>query len=122
MIKICKEKYDLIVSDNPMGCYGDYCEHFDIFDDMIKVAKEQAVLIFNVKTVPFDYENKTEWKKRRNYFYSIDDASFLDDKFVIDFYSSKIEKHNKKINHVIWKKRPQEEGLYLLTMCIGNKL
>ena len=118
LIKKTRQRYKLIVSDNPMGCYGNYCEHFDILDDVFNVMSDKAILCLNVKTKPFNYDNKKQWQKRRNHFYNRKDASNLSKDFVVNFYKDFAEKKNKKVSHVIWKKRPQEEGLYLLTLCI----
>lgn len=117
LIRDTTEKFDLIVSDNPMGCYGNYCEHFDIFHDALKIMKDSAIICVNVKTEPFNYEDKVAWQARRNSFYGIEDASSLGQDFVVDFYKNEVRSSGRIVDHVLWKQRPQEPGLYLLTLC-----
>lgn len=116
LVKECTTQFDWVVSDNPMGCYGCYCEHFDILDDVMNIIKKDAILTFNVKTEPFNYEDKLEWQARRNIFYGTKNASKLDRKFVFDFYTKKMKSYGRDVVDIFWKKRPQESGLYLMTL------
>jgi hypothetical protein len=36
------------VVDNPISTFDIYCEHFDLFPDIFKVAQDEIILIFNV--------------------------------------------------------------------------
>lgn len=47
-IKSTPGKYDLIVIDNPISTFGGHCEHFDLFPDIFRVAKDSAILILDV--------------------------------------------------------------------------
>lgn len=110
MAKSCKEKFDLIVLDNPQGCYGSYCEHFDALPLALKLLKEEGIVIFNVKYKPFDYEDKKEWQRRRNKFYGVD-SSFLTMDFIDHFYKNYLMSEGfDTLNHFSVN-RPQEEGL-----------
>jgi hypothetical protein len=42
------DKYSFIVVDNPMSTYGDWCEHFELFPDVFRVAMDNAVIVLNV--------------------------------------------------------------------------
>jgi hypothetical protein len=61
-IKQTGMKYGLIVVDNPMSTFGDYCEHFNLFPDIFRIVGEQAVLILNVipKITLRDRENRPD--------------------------------------------------------------
>ncbi|EGW36602.1 hypothetical protein [Desulfosporosinus sp. OT] len=47
-VERCNKKYSLIVIDNPMSTYGDYCEHFSLFPKMVTLCDENAIIIINV--------------------------------------------------------------------------
>lgn len=96
-IKNSLKKFDLILIDNPMNVYtvekqyGDevaYCEHFEIIENIDKIAKDDVLIIFNVNRKPFDYEKYPLWKKRRRQFYGDIDTSNMKVEFLIDFYKS----------------------------------
>jgi len=124
IVKICdshkmiaseSEKFDIIIFDNPLSCYGvnkEYSEHFDIMKDFTLVSKEKVLIIFNVKTKPYNYNENIDWQKRRNVFYEVEDASNLDLKFLDIFYTSFFKKMNYDKKFSLLEKRPQEEDLY----------
>ncbi|MBL4933351.1 hypothetical protein [Clostridium paridis] len=59
-IERCRNKYSLIVIDNPMSTYGDYCEHFSLFPKMFNLCDESSIVIANV--IPkIDDNIKTEY-------------------------------------------------------------
>jgi len=113
----CKNTFDFIVIDNPQMCFGlnnEYCEHFDAIHLVTDLLNDDALLSFNVKVEPFDYDTKVEWQRRRNGFYNVNDASCLSKDFVIDFYERFFKSRGYETLSVFWEKRPQEEGLYLM--------
>tara|TARA_R110000824_G_scaffold144777_5_gene312844 strand:- start:366 stop:992 length:627 start_codon:yes stop_codon:yes gene_type:complete len=119
---LAKEKnnfFDIVVLDNPQGCFGKnnvYCEHFEALKMSFNLLKKNGgILIFNVKTKPFDYTDKLEWQNRRNDFYSLSDASYLSEEFVFDFYKDLFTIHGYTSRFIFLEKRPQEPGLYALT-------
>lgn len=116
----CSEKFDLIVLDNPQGCYGSYCEHFDALPLALHLLMNESIVIINVKYEPFDYENKLEWQKRRNEFYGTD-ASFLSDEFIDQFYTCYFKKQGYDVEHHFSVKRPQEKGLKACVFKLRKK-
>lgn len=75
-IKNTTRKYGLIVVDNPMSNYGDYCEHFDLFPDIFRIAMDSAILILNVipesndnalKKYPYLF-NKVQLARRKSFY------------------------------------------------------
>lgn len=111
LAKSCNEKFDMIVLDNPQGCYGTgYCEHFDALGVIFPLLSDRSLLIFNVKVKPFNYEDKLEWQRRRNEFYG-KDASELDVYFIHEFYESLLKTHGFDVEFSFVTERPHEEGL-----------
>jgi hypothetical protein len=47
-IKRTGERFDLVIVDNPMSIYDGYCEHFDLFPDLFRLARDEAILLLNV--------------------------------------------------------------------------
>lgn len=117
----CREKFNLIVLDNPQGCFGnDYCEHFEALPAVLPLAKEDFILIFNVKTKPFNYEDKVVWKEKRNKFYETD-ATELKEEFVYKYYKDYFQKRGFEVEFSFLTKRPQEEGLSAYTAKLTRR-
>ena len=114
--------FDMVVLDNPQGCYGPdnkYCEHFEALPLALKCLKVGGgIIIFNVKVQPFNYQNKLLWKSKRNSFYSREDCSRLDENFVFQFYESYMRDRGYSVDFSFWERRPQEPGLYAMTMGV----
>jgi hypothetical protein len=47
-LKVTTNKYDLIVVDNELGLFGQCCEHFDLFPQIMRTLNNRSVLILNV--------------------------------------------------------------------------
>jgi len=114
--------FDMVVLDNPQGCYGEnkmYCEHFEALELSLNLLKSSGgLLIFNVKTEPFNYSDKKQWQKRRNDFYSLEDCSRLSKGFVFDFYENYFNMRGYITKFAFMEIRPQESGLYAFTTQI----
>jgi len=118
-----KKKFDIIVFDNPMACFGknrEYSEHFDIIRNFKLVSKSEVVLIFNVKTRPFNYKKNLEWQKRREEFYKNKETSDLGLPFLKNFYIDLFLKEGYETAHLFIEKRPQETGLYQFCFIMGR--
>lgn len=110
-----QKKFDIIVFDNPMGVYGEenqYCEHFDIIQNFSLVAQDECLVIFNVKSEPFNYESNKNWQNRRNDFFKVLDASNLSLSFLRKFYERLFLEKGFITTRALTEKRPQETGLY----------
>lgn len=86
-------KFDLIVIDNPMNQYGpslnnvpQYCEHFEVLENIPKLISNEAILIFNINKKPINYEQWPLWKKRREEFYGVLNTDNLEIDFLFEFY------------------------------------
>jgi len=123
LIKNETRKFNMIVVDNPNGCYGDqnqYCEHFDAINSISKNMKNDCIVFFNVKSKPFNYKDNSRWQERRNQFYGLNDSSDLQLNFFNKFYYDLFEKmgYNVKLSKLI--ERKQEKNLYLACFVLGK--
>jgi hypothetical protein len=68
--------YDFIVIDNPMSTYGCYCEHFDLFPSVFRIAADSCVMLVDI--IPeasesarkmYPYLMNEEQVRRRREFY-----------------------------------------------------
>ena len=103
-IKTLEEKesfqtFDLILIDNPNNTYGhdnEYCEHFDILKNIIKLIDKKATIVFNVNRKPFNYFKFPEWKNRREKFYENKHTDEMSIKQLLIFYEKYFEKMGLK--------------------------
>tara|TARA_R110001632_G_scaffold108931_3_gene219005 strand:+ start:6895 stop:7488 length:594 start_codon:yes stop_codon:yes gene_type:complete len=80
-------KFELVIIDNGLNCYGkNYCEHFDFLHNIKHILTQESYIIFNVVTQPFNYKKNIKWQSRRNSFYNKKDCSKLDIEFMQSFY------------------------------------
>ena len=116
--------YDVLIFDNPQGCYGpanQYCEHFDALPLIPNLIKpEGGLVIFNVKLEPFDYQDKILWQHRRNLFFGVKDASKLTTEFAQTFYNYFFCQMAYKVEFSFLVPRPQETGLYSMVTRIRS--
>lgn len=47
-IKKSRKKFDVILVDNPTITHGGHHEHFDLFPDVFRIAKDSCILVVNV--------------------------------------------------------------------------
>ena len=119
-----KNKFDIVVFDNPAGCYGEkpYCEHFEALELVPRlIKKEGGIVIFNIKANPFNYDNFPQWKQRRESYYELSDASNLDISDLNDFYKNKFIGMNFDVKFLFVEHRLQQSDLYSFTFVIGGK-
>lgn len=104
-------KYDLIVIDNPLSFFADYCEHFQILPLSFRILNNNATIIINIITninvLSDRYRNYDTVKQNevRKSWYSLSDATILNDEFVLGFYKQLCEKNGFKTNFSFLKKR-----------------
>src|SRR5262245_6605123 len=84
-----RARFDLVVIDNPQGCFGPrgrYCEHFEALETVGALLDGSGVVVFNVNHAPFDFERHPDWRARRAAFYGVPDTARLGASFLLDFY------------------------------------
>jgi hypothetical protein len=88
-------RFDLVVFDNPQGCFGPggrYCEHFDALDASFGLLADRAVVVFNVNRAPFDFARFPAWQARRADFYGVPETGRLRVEFLLGFYRELFER------------------------------
>ena len=85
------EKFDLISVDNPLGCYGEYCENFEVFENITKILNDKSILLINIVPRPYNHENiDPKWKNKRLNFYGVKSDESLDFKNILEIYKNKL--------------------------------
>ena len=117
------QKFDLILIDNPIGVFGEsleYCEHFDLINNIHKFIEDSAIIIFLVNKKPFFFKKFIQknrlWKKRRKEFYGDLDVENISIKFLLSFYtelfnnmgfdidfSKNISRHSPHLDYLVYK-------------------
>jgi hypothetical protein len=62
LISDFNNEFDLILIDNPVGLFGEYCEHFELLDNALKALKDEGEIIFNVAINVNDYRYRWMFK------------------------------------------------------------
>jgi len=83
-IKRTRDRFDFIMVDNPLSNFDGHCEHFDLFPDVLRVAKDDAIISLNV--VPkvgvisrhrWPYVFNEKQLARRREFYGVKDPAHV---------------------------------------------
>ena len=118
-IKQTPRKYDLIVVDNPMSNYGTHCEHFDLFPDLFRVAKDSVILILDVipeinsrflRQYPYIFNEKQ--LQRRAHFYQTDHPESITFEKMISTYKELGRTNDFDLKWFFFQKR--KYGYYLV--------
>jgi hypothetical protein len=124
-MKITPNKFDFVVVDNPMGIYGQYCEHFQLFPDIYRILKERAVLILDV--IPnMDEESKHAYPtlfneahlEYRRVFYKTNHPKDIPMNEMITIYRRMSEENGFEIIDYYYKKR---SFVYFLVLTVSKK-
>jgi len=87
--------YDLIVIDNPLSTYGSYCEHFELFPSVFRIAADGCVIVVDVipeasevarKVYPYLFND--EQVRRRREFYRTRNPEKISIPEMLDTYRS----------------------------------
>jgi len=111
------DKFDIVIIDNGMNCYGEnniYCEHFDLIDDIHKFFNDEVYVILNVAKSPFNYDNSSDWMNRREKFYGTKSTDNLRLDFLMDFYKNIFSSSNFECEKLYVEPRElHNDNLYL---------
>lgn len=96
LISKCSEMFDFVVLDNPQGNYGmdnEFTEHFKALPLILNALKKDTscIVMFNINSKPFNYDDNPEWKKRREDYYGVQNTDNLDLDFLKNFYKNLFE-------------------------------
>lgn len=117
-------RYSLIVIDNPMSTYGKWCEHFDLFPGIFRLAEDVAILIVSVtpeideavrKSYPYMFNEKQ--LACRKVFYRTDTPEKVSIAEMVSIY----EGHAKNSGfEVDWWFAQKRTHMYSLVMHISR--
>jgi hypothetical protein len=121
-----QKKFNLIVVDNPMSTFGNYCEHFDLFPDIFNIAMDSSLLVLNV--IP--EINKTVLKKwpylfndvqltRRKSFYNSEHPDKISFDELVKVYSNICKANGFDLKWYFFQKRTIV--YYLVIKILKNK-
>lgn len=111
-IKRANSKYSLIVIDNPMSNYGQYCEHFLLFPHVFRVCEESTTFIINV--IPeidervkeeYPYVFNHEQLKCRSDFYKTDTPEKISFDHITETYKRLAEENNFEMEWSFFQRR-----------------
>jgi len=121
---IKKYNINLLSIDNPLGIFGDsYVEHFDILGSLsLMFPPGDFMLLIDVVTKPYSYEEHSQWKRLREDYYGTD-ASYLSDDFLKDFYSKLIINSGMRVNglKVFNREKVNNENYFSVIACYITK-
>jgi 16S rRNA G966 N2-methylase RsmD len=115
------EKYDLVSVDNPLGCYGQYCENFEVVENIYNLLKKKAILLINIVPRPYNYINiDKDWQKRRKDFYNVKDDQSLSFNDVLITYKRIFSSAGYKISDYEYLCREYANDLdYVYYLCLN---
>ncbi|MBL4654547.1 MAG: hypothetical protein JKY33_01825 [Bacteroidia bacterium] len=122
--KLLRNDYNIILVDNPNGPFANdqYCEHFDLFPDLLNHLTTKAVLIINLTNDvnamnardQYSSEFMDKWLERRKGFYGKEmnnGESIVD---YMDIYKQKFTEWNWKVNECFFSARHEFVGYLVL--------
>jgi hypothetical protein len=116
------DKFDIIVIDNPQSIFGDrqFCEHFDLFPDILQISAENTCVILNINFEPYNFHQESPWYKRRQQFYATDNPEKLKVDEVIETYKRIAESNGFVWNYAFLV--PRNSFISYLCFCISRRL
>ena len=120
-----RHRFNLVIVDNPMSTYDGRCEHFDLFPDLFRVARDQAVLLLDViPRVPpaaqkkYPYLFNEEQRQRRSKFYNLATADNLSWDEIISAYRERADRAGFEVE---WSFMVRRHFVYYLALKIRRK-
>lgn len=113
-----RAKHDLIVCDNNIKVYGEYCEHFELFEHLFDVCNDDCVILFNVfPALPEELRAKyycyftDEHISRRRQFYNTTTPYSIPLPELERFYRNMAREHGYSTAFFHTIKRPEVSGM-----------
>jgi hypothetical protein len=124
------KKYGLILMDAPDLVHGDngqYCEHFNMFPEVFRVAMDSAVLIMNV--MPGYPDGKPRGRvlfteahlERRRQFYGTEHPETLAFDAMIPVYRKLIQEHGYALEWYFTRRRTRDGRLHYLVLKVQRR-
>jgi len=122
--KIKSKKYDIVSIDNPLGCYGKYCENFEIIHNIHNLLANDSVLLVNIVPRPYDtgFGIPLDWDTRRCRFYNVVNSNNLDFKTILKTYTDILNSNGIEVKDYEYICREYANGLdYFYYLCLKLK-
>jgi hypothetical protein len=119
-----KTTYDLIVFDCPQNIFGregQYCDHMEALELVRTLMSDEGVVVFNVKTKPYDFDQSPKWQARRNDYYQMKVTANLTLGFVEAFYDLLFYRMDMGIQNRFVVPRPQEPNLFYVVYQLKRR-
>lgn len=124
-VKRCDKKFDFINVDNHQGIFGPWCEHFEFFPLLFKVAADECIVNLNVIPYATDYWRakysdlfSEEHSRRRAEFYKTTKPEQVSFEEMLKVYGSIAAAHSYEI---VWHAHEQRTLTWYLALHLKRK-
>ncbi len=117
-IQVTTSKYNVIVIDNPQSVYCDgmYCEHFELFPHVFRIAEYPCAIIVNVNMEPYDLREGSQWWERRKAFYGTESPEKLSFVQVDERYRAMSRVVGRNVQDSAFIRRNERISYYLMRL------
>lgn len=125
-IKKTKNKYDIIIMDNPMAMFGSHCEHFDMFIHIFNILKDEGIIILDIipklENIPieFGFLKENIYLLCRKLFYRTETPLNIPIKDMISVYEDIINKNGYMLEWNFTEERSKDFIYYLVLKVKKN--
>lgn len=122
-VKTTPNQYDLIVVDNPQSIYGEcnkYCEHFELFPHVFRIANNPCVIIIDVNVEPYNLHRGLIWWKRRKAFYQTEFPERLSLEYVRRHYEKLCEQSGFSMEFSFSQKRNNFMHYFVFKIAVAS--
>ena len=110
--------------DNPLGCYGKYCENFEIIFNVHNLLANDSVLLVNIVPRPYggDHGIPKDWDNKRREFYNLKNSNDIDFPTILETYTNILNNNGMVITDYEYICREYADGLdYFYYLCLNLK-
>jgi hypothetical protein len=119
-IQKTEKKYNMILIDNPMGVFGEHCEHFDMYMECFKVMRDECIVVLdiipNLKNISkkFTYIKNSNNILSRKLFYRFHDPLNIPIEAMVQTYREIANKNGFEIKWYFTEERSGDFIEYLV--------
>lgn len=125
-IKNTKNRYDIVIMDNPMNMFESHCEHFDMFINIFDILKDQGIIILDIIPKLDDIPTEFQYIKEdmhllcRKLFYGTKNPLNIPIKNMVSTYEDIINKNGYILEWSFTEERSRN-FIYYLVLKIKKK-